>query len=186
MLQACDSHFNQAFNSSTPVEIMWESFKSNCKNIIENNVPTKLSSSRFNQPWVNNTIKKLVKRKQRQFNRAKRSQKEKDWSRYKQSKNQQKIECKKAFNSYVGNIIYPDINTKLKKFWSFIKSKKCDALGVSALRADDGLTYTDSTSKANILNRQFESVFNKETRHKSFADIGVNVTQSRIINCSVK
>ena len=157
MLQACDSHLNQVFNSSTP---------------------TKLSSSRFNQPWVNNTIKKLVKRKQRQFNRAKRSQKEKDWSRYKQSKNQQKIECKKAFNSYVGNIIYPDINTKLKKFWSFIKSKKCDALGVSALRADDGLAYTDSTSKANILNRQFESVFNKETRHKSFADIGVNVTQS--------
>ena len=178
MLQAYYSHFNQVFNSSTPIEIMWESFKSNCKSIIENNVPTKLSSSRFNQPWVNNTIKKLAKRKQRQFNRAKRSQKEKDWSRYKQLKDQQKIECKKAFNSYVGNKISPDINTKPKKFWSFIKSKKCDALGVSVLRADDGLTYTDSASKANIFNRQFESVFNKETSHKSFADIGVNITQS--------
>ena len=28
------------------------------------------------------------------------------------------------------------------------------------------------------MNRQFESVFNKETSHKSFADIGVNITQS--------
>ena len=63
------------------------------------------------------------------------------------------MECKKAFNSYVGNIITPDINTKPKKFWSFIKSKKCNALGVSAQRADNGLTYTDSSSKRNILNR---------------------------------
>ena len=60
-------------------------------------------------------------------------------------------------------IISPDINAKPKKFWSFIKSKKFDAMGVSALRANNGLTYTDSISKANILNRQFESVFNKET-----------------------
>ena len=53
------------------------------------------------------------------------------------------------------------MNKKLKKCWSFIKSKKCDALGVSLLRAENCLTCTDSTSKANILNRQFESVFNK-------------------------
>ena len=46
------------------------------------------------------------------------------------------------------------------------------------LRADNGLTYTVSTSKANILNRQFESVFNKKTSQTSFAYIGVNVTQS--------
>ena len=46
------------------------------------------------------------------------------------------------------------------------------------MRAYNGLTYTDSISKANILKRQFESVFNKETSHKSFADIGVNVAQS--------
>ena len=178
MLQDYDHHFNQVFNSSTPVETMWKSFKSSCKDIFEKKIPTKLSSSRFNQPWINNNITKLAKRKQCQFNRAKRSQTKKDWSRYKQLKKQQKIECKKAFTSYVGNIISPDINAKPKKFWSFIKSKKCDAMGVLALRANNGLTYTDSISKANILNRQFESVFNKETSHKSFADIVVNVAQS--------
>ena len=35
MLQDYDLHFNQVFNSSTPVETMWKSFKSSCKDIIE-------------------------------------------------------------------------------------------------------------------------------------------------------
>ena len=35
MLLDYDNQFNLAFNSSTPVGIMWESFKSNCKEISE-------------------------------------------------------------------------------------------------------------------------------------------------------
>ena len=33
-------------------------------------VPNKESSTRFNQPWINNAVKRLSRRKQRCYNRA--------------------------------------------------------------------------------------------------------------------
>ena len=49
-----------------------------------------------------------------------------------------------------------------KKFWSFIKSAGQEATGVSPLKNEGGFLQSDSHSRANILNRQFESVFTKE------------------------
>lgn len=54
-----------------------------------------------------------------------------------------------------------DINKNPKRFWSFIKSKRCDASGVAPL-TKDGTTHSDSMKKANILNDQFTSVFTSE------------------------
>lgn len=169
--------FMNEFKETTPVEEMWQSFRNHCKHIIEKHVPSKLSSSRFHQPWINKKIKRLSKRKQRLYNRAKRSGKERDWSCYNNLKKQQKLECRKAHNNYVSNIVCPEINAKPKKFWSYIKSKRCDAVGVSSLRADDGITYTDSKSKANILNKQFESVFSIDNQHNraEFPQLGINI-----------
>ena len=50
---------------------------------------------------------------------------------------------------------------KIKKFWSFIKSLKKDAYGFTSLR-ESGILKTDSKEKANICNRQFQSVFTCE------------------------
>jgi hypothetical protein len=48
-----------------------------------------------------------------------------------------------------------------KRFWGFIKSKRCDNTGVAPLKHQtSGITYSDK-AKANILNEQFSSVFNK-------------------------
>ena len=91
-------------------------------------------------------------------NRAKQSGKEKDWSRFKALKKQQNKECRRAHNNYVASTVAPELESKPRKFWSYIKSKKCESFGVSSLRADDGITYTDNKSKANILNKQFKSV----------------------------
>ena len=49
-----------------------------------------------------------------------------------------------------------------KRFWGFIKSKRCDNTGVAPLKHQtSGITYSDNKAKANILNEQFSSVFNK-------------------------
>ena len=53
-------------------------------------------------------------------------------------------------------------NEKAKKFWSFIKSLKKDAFGITSLR-ENGILKTDTLDKANICNRQFESVFTRES-----------------------
>ena len=48
----------------------------------------------------------------------------------------------------------------LKKFWSFIESKKNDNSGVDPLKKN-GIVHSDSQTKAVILNTQFSSVFMK-------------------------
>ena len=48
--------------------------------------------------------------------------------------------------------------TGMKKFWQFIKSMRKDYMGVPALK-DKGMTVIDSRAKADLLNKQFESVF---------------------------
>ena len=45
-----------------------------------------------------------------------------------------------------------------KKFWSHVKSKRCEATGVSPLK-QNGITHINPKAKANILNNQFASVF---------------------------
>ena len=45
--------------------------------------------------------------------------------------------------------------------WSFVKSIKNDAFGISTLRVN-GILETDILDKANIYNRHFQSAFTRE------------------------
>ena len=49
-----------------------------------------------------------------------------------------------------------------KKFWSFIKSRGQEASGVATLKNKNGYLKSDKTSKAEILNEQFQSVYTRE------------------------
>ena len=49
----------------------------------------------------------------------------------------------------------------MKEFWAFVKSKKKDQFGITALE-HQGKVYNDSLSKANLLNNQFTSVFTRK------------------------
>jgi hypothetical protein len=80
--------------------------------------------------------------------------------RYHQIKRASEKECKKVYKDYIHNIISPDLTNNTKRFWGFIKSRRCDSVGVSPLKDTDGITYSDIESKANVLNHQFSSVFN--------------------------
>ena len=63
--------------------------------------------------------------------------------------------------SHVNNLVSDDQNGNPKKLYSFIKSKKCDASGVAPLTSN-GVNYSDSVKKADILNHHFTSVFTEE------------------------
>ena len=57
--------------------------------------------------------------------------------------------------------------------WKFIKSRKCDNVGVAPLN-DRNELYTDNRDKANILNRQFCSVFTRENEKSTSASDSAN------------
>ena len=49
----------------------------------------------------------------------------------------------------------------MKNAWSFVKSLKKDAFGITTLR-ENGILKTDTLDKANICNKQFQSAFTLE------------------------
>ena len=149
------------YSTQTPINTLWQEFKLGVDNILKS-LPSKMTSSRFNQPWVNRTIKRNARRKQRAYNKARNSGSQSDWSRFKRLQKLQRVECRNSFNSYIRDIISPDLHQRPKRFWSYINSRKCDNNGVAPLRDNDGLIYSDPKKKADILNNQFSSVFTQE------------------------
>jgi hypothetical protein len=53
-------------------------------------------------------------------------------------------------------------NDNNKPFWTFVKSKQKENIGVAPLQTDHANLATDSKEKAEILNRQFQSVFTQD------------------------
>ena len=82
------------------------------------------------------------------------------------------LECKRAYNVYLKDIISPESDSNPKRFWSFIKSKRCDNTGVAPLKGEGGYTYADAPSKSKILNSQFSSMLNKTENKSSIPDNG--------------
>ena len=148
--------------TSLPINTLWNEFKSVCTSTIHKNIPSKYTSTRYSQPWCNRNIKRLSRRKRRAHRKARSTNRQADWDRYHQLQRETKETCRSTHNNYINNMISDD-NTN-KKFYSFIKSKRTDNSGISPLR-DDGTLHSAPSEKAEILNRQFSSVFTRENLH---------------------
>ncbi|MEW8547322.1 MAG: reverse transcriptase domain-containing protein, partial [Candidatus Thiodiazotropha sp.] len=175
--------FTVKHSIKSDVDMLWTAFSEKCTEMMTELVPSKMTSSRFSQPWINRGIKRLSRRKKRAYRRARISKDKTDWLVYKQLKRQTQRECRNAYSSHVNNLVSEDQASNPKKLYSFVKSKKCDASGVAPL-SSDGVNHSDSLKKANILNTQFTSVFTNEdtsnvpklnsTDHPSVKSIVVN------------
>ena len=83
-----------------------------------------------------------------------------DWCAYKQARNEVNSLLENAHRNYCSKL-FEDSGTCKKGFWTYIKNKKKDHFGVAPLN-DWGTTYTEAKQKAQILSKQFESVFTNE------------------------
>ena len=164
--------FMETYSITSSVENMWHDISSTLTTLLDSSVPSKMSSSRFSQPWINRDIKALSRRKKKSFKKARSTKKPKDVQRYQHLKKVTRSACKKAYHKYINDIISPDSTSNPKRFWGFINSKKKDSSGVAPLKSSDGLTYSDPASKANILNDQFSSVFNSDEPSDNIKDMG--------------
>ena len=138
------------------VNDMWLFIKKNLLTILENNVPSKTSSSKFWLPWISTTTKRLIRNKNIWYKKAKARNDEKTWKKYKEIKRVAQKECRKSHEEYVKDLITEDNSNK--KFWTYIKTQRQEKAGVSDLIKDNHL-ITDPEGKANVLNEQFCKVF---------------------------
>ena len=141
---------------------MWAAFKTTVTSAVDQHVPTKMTSTRRTHPWVNTTLRKLMRKKQRAHRLAKRTRQARDWNRYKKLQAEAQRSTRKAHKGYMEDIVSQVLNGNSKRFWSFIKSKRQEASGISAFMNEDGYLQSDSSVKAEILNKQFQSVYTRE------------------------
>ena len=82
--------------------------------------------------------------------------------RYKQFHNETNVLLKKARNQYINNIFTERFEKKSNKpFWRYIKSQRTESTGVAPLK-EAGQLHSDAKQKAQILAKQFRSVFTQD------------------------
>ena len=113
---------------------MWDEFHQHLNSIQSKNVPSKQSRTGHTHPWINTNIRRLIRRRDRAYHKAKASKKDRDWKRYRTLKTEVKRNIRTAHNQYISNIISPDSKQTPKRFWSFIKSKRQESSGVAPLK----------------------------------------------------
>ena len=137
--------------------------------ILAVNIPSKLSNSRHNLPWMNRNLKRLIRKKGRCFKKAKKSGMDEDRVRYLDIEQMVKHELRDAERVYVNGLE----SGKNKPFWKYVKSQKQETFGISALKCN-GNVITYSLSKAEILNSQFKSL--------SLPNLEIHFPSCRVLN----
>ena len=121
-------------------------------------------------PWIDLTIKRLVKKRNKLYLLARKSKDPDVKIHYKRFRAHVQKVLRDAYWKYVSNIFTfendssdPDTSKpeKIKKLWSFVESLTKDAFGIASLR-ENGILKTNTKEKANICNRQFQSAFTRE------------------------
>ncbi|KAI8488363.1 hypothetical protein Bbelb_339590, partial [Branchiostoma belcheri] len=139
----------------------WSDFKDKMKDTMNKHIPSKITSSRYNLPWFNRNLRRHCRKKQRLYNKAKKTGQEEDWNKYKRVKKGVQKSIRQAHSKYVADILGEAIVDKPKTFWSYIKGLRKDLVGVAPLKVGNTI-ISDSGKKAEVLSSQFKSVFTEE------------------------
>ena len=129
--------------------------------IIKNNVPSKITSSKTHQPWITSETKKLIRKKIRWHKKVKASNSNRDAKIYRKIKSETQRVCRRVHDQYVNDMFSED--TSNKKMWSYIKKLGQDLVGVADLKDEQNTLTSDPTRKANLIHKQFDSVFSDDT-----------------------
>ena len=149
---------------------MWVKFKTSFVEAVERYMPSKMTKTKYSVLWIDVTIKRLVKKRNKLYPRARKPKDPHVKIHYKRFRAHVQKVLRDAYWKYVSNIFTfendssdPDTPKpeKIRKFWSFIKSLKKDAFGITSLRGN-GILKTDAKEKANICNRQSQSAFTRD------------------------
>ena len=104
-----------------------------------------------NAPWFNSELRILVLKKRHWWRKAKSSRDPVKWAQYKSFSNKVKDSLNKVYRNYVANLTV-SLPSKLKKFWSFVKSLTGNASISSCVQYD---------GQSDLFNKFFHSVFSE-------------------------
>ena len=131
--------FLSSDHSRMSVNDMWVSFKSEVLSAIERFIPSKMTKTKYSLPWIDSSIKRLIRKRDKLYFRARKSSSPDLKNHYKRFRAHVQKSIRDAYWKHVTNIFSlendspdpncPRKNEKAKKFWSFVKSLKKTRLG---------------------------------------------------------
>jgi hypothetical protein len=151
----------------TDTEEMWTDFKNAILKSIDEFIPSKMiSNNKHSLPWINTTIKQAIRKRNNLHAKSRKSKKNRDWTDYKEQKSKVQALIRTSYWKHIEDNIFGDDNedhwgSTQKRFWTHVKSIKKDRTGTAPLK-EHGLLVSGAKDKAEILNRQYQSVFSIE------------------------
>ena len=146
--------------ASSSVQDNWDTFKTTINNLTDKHIPSKTSRASHSSPWITQEVRRMSKKKQRLYNKARVTNDPRDWKSFKEY--QKAIQKKQRQNYWkFQDSMFKDDDKSNKTFWKFIKSKKQDSSNISSLKDGSKIIFS-SKGKATSFNEQFRSVFTSE------------------------
>ena len=148
ILEVCERHFELNFSTQRTEDENWKFICENCLKVVQELVPNKTIGGKCYLPWINNALKRLIKKKQRTYNRAKKYKRVEDWNEYRNLQHQTKSLIHQQHNQYL--LSSPKWWQQNETFWHCIKGKHQDNFGIGTLKNQSGSIVTDPSEKADI------------------------------------
>ncbi len=139
----------------------WDKIEQTLNDTMERRIPSRLTTSRYNLPWFQRNHRRMSRRKQRAYKKAKRTGNPNDWDNYTSIQKKFKSELKNARRKFVSDQLAEDLKNNTKSFWSHINKLRKDDAGVADLKFGDKI-ISNNKDKAEALSKQFSSVFTHE------------------------
>ena len=139
---------------------MWFRFKSIIDYVVENYIPLKTFTPKRKTPWTTQHIIRITKQKSKMWKALKRNPSESLQRRYNAHCRYVKKEVKFARSQFERNK-FMKRNIAPKSFYSHMDECTKNKPGVSSLSVD-GVEVTSNHEKAQLLVRQFESIFTRD------------------------
>ena len=151
---------------------IWDTIEEGLKAIIKKHSPSKLVKAYKSPPWFNIDLKRAFQERNRAYRIWIKTRKHEDEMAFRNAKAKAQRLWREAKTQYFSDIfgsqnprdeeVYDQTKPHtLKKFYSHIKSLKRDASGTSPFKRD-GVLISDSKGKADVLNKQYASLFTEE------------------------
>ena len=155
------------------VQSLWDKFVTRLQQGIDKFIPVRKAGTRDGFPWINQEIRRLIRKRDKLYKRWSRSGRPYDHNKFLEQKHLVRRVSKRAYEKYLGDILgfnnerdgqnmREPPKVKTKKLYSLLKHSKQDSGSIASLKKD-GQTVSTKTDKVNTLNIQFQSVFSPKT-----------------------
>ena len=164
-MKALNESITSLYSSdTTDVNTMWKHFKDTLQTSLKSHIPHRRAKTKDGYPWIGPELKKMIRKQHRLYKLKKKTGDPSHKQKYLEIKHLVQRRTRQAYWVYVESIVKPHEReteyTSMKRFWTFIKHKRSGNVGVSSLKKDRKL-YSHPLDKAELLNKQFQSVFTR-------------------------